>query len=875
MANIRDCIGIVNEAIGDALTIDEKNKLLDELGKKISKEKKITKEQDLENKIKQFLTDESTKEEVRLAIQRRQDILNIQTRERIMSYLGNFKDRALGLRAFLGGTLQVFRGGRKSVDAIGKYHSTKYITQMIKKMEEEDIFDEFVSGKIDDDIARELYEIKPGGKSGISKNPAAEKIARVIAELQDDAIDAQNRHGAWIRKIPDYIMRQTHNPVLMRRSGFDAWYAKIQETVDMERTLYGVEDNKIDRFWRDVYNGLITGVHLKHEGANYADDIVAGFTGPSNLGKRLSEAHRIIHFKDADAFMNYNRTFGSKSLRETIVLSLEHAGRNRALLETLGPNPKAMLQQIIKNELRDAKRKGDIKAIEEFNKYATSESNLLWWIFKEVDGTTRIPGNVTAAHISSTLRNIQNMAKLGMAVISSLTDIPNQVAELKYQGVNRFKGYGIAFENLIKGRGAKKSDRRKIAQMLAVGMDGIIGNTLSRFSANDLTPGMFSKAQQAYFKLNLLSPWTDGHRVGAALMMSKNLGDQATKDFVQLTPETQRLLNMFDIGAEEWDNVVRQAIYKSDDGNTFIVTDMLESLSDDVFLNYLKIKEPNIKMHSPSKVARTKDRLVSALGAYFTDRADFAVPMPGAAERAIMNMGTQDGTALGIASRLFFQFKSFPITVLHKSIGREIYGYGASSFKEGLVQGKGSLTGLAHFIVSTSLLGYLSLYLKDIARGKEPRKFTNDIKNNIAIISAAMAQGGGLGLYGDFFFGNFNRYGRSALGTLVGPTIGQFDSLIEILQAIRTGDDPFAKMANFIQGNTPFINLFYLRMAMDYLILYNIKEWQNPGYLKRMEKRLKKETNQKFYISPSRVIKRGGDPNIPGIVGKMIKEASK
>jgi hypothetical protein len=110
---------------------------------------------------------------------------------------------------------------------------------------------------------------------------------------------------------------------------------------------------------------------------------------------------------------------------------------------------------------------------------------------------------------------------------------------------------------------------------------------------------------------------------------------------------------------------------------------------------------------------------------------------------------------------------------------------------------------------------------------------------------------------------------------LVGPTIGQFDSLIEILQAIRTGDDPFAKMANFIQGNTPFINLFYLRMAMDYLILYNIKEWQNPGYLKRMEKRLKKETNQKFYISPSRVIKRGGDPNIPGIVGKMIKEASK
>jgi hypothetical protein len=43
MANIRDCIGIVNEAIGDALSLDEKNKLLDELGKKITKEKKLIK----------------------------------------------------------------------------------------------------------------------------------------------------------------------------------------------------------------------------------------------------------------------------------------------------------------------------------------------------------------------------------------------------------------------------------------------------------------------------------------------------------------------------------------------------------------------------------------------------------------------------------------------------------------------------------------------------------------------------------------------------------------------------------------------------------------------------------------------------------------
>ena len=86
---------------------------------------------------------------------------------------------------------------------------------------------------------------------------------------------------------------------------------------------------------------------------------------------------------------------------------------------------------------------------------------------------------------------------------------------------------------------------------------------------------------------------------------------------------------------------------------------MIENLDDATILSYLKQKEPLIKKHSKSKINRERDRLVSSLAAYYIDRADFAVPMPSAYERAFMNRGTQDGTALGIAARLFWQFKSF------------------------------------------------------------------------------------------------------------------------------------------------------------------------------------------------------------------------
>ena len=880
MADIRDCIGIINEVVGDAMDMASKEKLLNKISNKIKKEKGTLKEQELEDNIKKWLSDSSTKEEIAAAVEARSQLLNVQAWERVTSHMSNFQDRVLGVRALIGGTMQQLTGARRSIDATGKARGMNMNLKMIRHLEEESVFEEFVSGKIDDAIAQEMWEFRQGGKSGVSGNKSAEKIARIVMQVQDESIDGLNRWGAWIRKLPDYITRQSHDPRKIRRSGFDKWFAFIQEVIDMDRTMAEVDFDQQGSFWRSVYDGLISGIHLKQGTPDFADDIAKGFTGSKNLAKSVSTKHRILHFKDSAAFMKYNREYGTKTLRESIVQSLEYQGRQQALMEFLGTNPENMLVRIIKQEIRSAKKSGNTEAAQKFSAMLDQNGNLNpWnyttWLYREVDGSTRIPGNVTASFWSSTVRNIQNMAKLGMATISSFTDIPNQVAELKYQGVNRFEGYTVAFENLFKGRGKLKSERREVAQMLGVGFDGMIGSTISRFSADDALPGMFAKAQMAYFKLNLLSPWTDSHRVGASIMMAKHLANQAGKDFVNLDTPTQRIMEMFDIGELEWNHIVRKAVFKGKEGGKFITTDMLEALDDKVFLDYLKLKQPIIKKHSKAKIGRTRDKLKGQLMAYYADRADFAVPMPGATERAFMNMGAPDGTALGVTSRLFYQFKSFPITVIHKSLGREIYGYGASSLKEGLVKGKASYTALAHFVVSTSLLGYLSLYMKDILRGKEPRKFTNDMAHNIKVIQAAMAQGGGLGIYGDFLFGNFNRYGSSLTNTLLGPTFGQIDKIGQIWSAAKTGDDPFAKMANLIQGNTPFINLFYLRMVLDYLILYNIKEWQSPGYLRRMERRLKKDHNQRFYIPPSRVIKRGGDVNPINILEKMYEQGTK
>jgi len=62
----------------------------------------------------------------------------------------------------------------------------------------------------------------------------------------------------------------------------------------------------------------------------------------------------------------------------------------------------------------------------------------------------------------------------------------------------------------------------------------------------------------------------------------------------------------------------------------------------------------------------------------------------------------------------------------------------------------------------------------------------------------------------------------------------------------------------FAKGNVPLGNLFYTKQAMDYLIWYQFQEALNPGYLRRMERRVERENNQKFVIRPSSIIATGG-----------------
>jgi hypothetical protein len=165
--------------------------------------------------------------------------------------------------------------------------------------------------------------------------------------------------------------------------------------------------------------------------------------------------------------------------------------------------------------------------------------------------------------------------------------------------------------------------------------------------------------------------------------------------------------------------------------------------------------------------------------------------------------------------------------------------------------------GVAHLIVMTTALGYLSMTLKELAKGRNPRE-PKDGSDYVKLFTAAAAQGGGAGLWGDFLFGQANRFGGGWVESMAGPTAGTIGDLQRLLADIRDGGTrktrgqiAAAEGLQFLKNHAPFVNLFYTRMALDYFVFYRLQELLNPGYLHRYEQKVKRENAQTFWLRPS------------------------
>jgi hypothetical protein len=357
--------------------------------------------------------------------------------------------------------------------------------------------------------------------------------------------------------------------------------------------------------------------------------------------------------------------------------------------------------------------------------------------------------------------------------------------------------------------------------------------------------------QRKFFKYNLLNWWTENGRKGMGLIMSNWMAKNAKADFGSINADLRRVLQTSGIGENEW-NVYRNMKMDAVNGNEHMTPNGLQFVPDSDIENYLSTQ--SIKS-SPVAISSARESLAGKLRGYYLDRIMVAMSEPDARTRAFIKFGTVPGTPIGEAVRMMMQFKSFTASFMQNTIGRELYGRGytpaalgknkMNSLYNAMRGGNGEWQGMAQLFVWMTALGYLSMQTKLLLKGQTPRPL--DHKS----VMAAMAQGGGLGIMGDFLFGEYNRFGGGLASTLAGPAIGDVDQMRNLYLQARDGNAKAGDFLRFGINHTPYLNLMGVRQGMDYLILNRMQDWLSPGSLERYEQSVKKEQGNTFLLPPS------------------------
>lgn len=775
-------------------------------------------------------------------IWQRNSLLNIQAKKLMKDFARRFPTMGEGLRALLVGSNKLRQGGRLSVDYQAKYNNNKYFSKFISGLEQDGVLPDFkrADENFIQDVYREMGGMSPGQPSKqMTKNDAAFKVAKRLDDLYAEMVARQNRAGAFITRMPGYIIRQTHDMAAIRSVGslgnnaeskaesYKNWWEFTKPLLDTERTFHGTDPELVSRH---IHEGLYTG---KHGPAHEEDDL--GYMGKfSELGAKISR-ERVLHFKDADSAYKYNQAFGIKNFREAVISDIHNRSRQISMLENLGPHFERNFEETI-NELREESRTHDRP-----DAHLSSLQN--WKLkadFNEVTGKNEFSANPTLTKFSNFLKINAQLSKMGAVVLSKVVDAGAITSEMAHNGMSSLETLGRGLKYMIHTSG----DDRNFARQMGVGVEALLGNALSRFQEHSSVYGWTHTMQKHFYSMSLLPRWNDALRSSVATSLANNLGENAHLTHDQLPGQLRNILSQYDITPSRWDHL-RSTVYDHE-GSKFITPDMIHTADSELH----KLVESEGNKPTDTNIARMRDKLETSLGTYFADRADIAVPTPGAKERKFATFGTQAGTPLGETLRLMMMFKSFPITIMSKILGRDVYGNGADTVKQWLVNDNRGKFNMALTISMMTAAGYVSQMLHDATNGKTPMPLISDGKIDWDNVQKIMVRGGSLGLFGETTMGEFSGQYRSYLEYLAGPTFGQLDSIFNMKGQLSQGKNISWPATKLLLDNTPFTNLFYIRPILNYFILWNLQEMLSPGSLERSMSRTETQNHQNFFIKP-------------------------
>ena len=824
---INKCFKEVKRLTGDLLPDEQINQILDEAKIKIEENKF----QDLESKTDKILAEEiADKLEYDQIFKKRNLAENnmkaLDTYQKVIDAVDLSEGRINPIEAvsaILVGMQKFSKITRDSIGAKQEALEDVLITKLIRNINNisDNAFKDFTDGKMDIEIMNEMLGIPTGIKD-------AKNLAKVLKEFQADLRLRLNDLGANIGELDDWITKMSHDTQKMGRADIGsrliadnryAWREYIKSRLDLKRTFRNVNDpKKIDEILDSIFNSLMSGDHTKYNGAD-------SVYGTKNVTNRLNAA-RVLHFKNVQARQEYNIKFGEPSLKESIFSVLATSSRNIALMQELGTNPRNTLDKVL-SLLKKKYKESDPKIVSQLN-FKTFKNQ-----FAELDGSINGIANDLLARAGMVVRSTGNMARLGSASISSFGDLAQYMGTTSFQGRGLLTGLFEAMSGLFRANDTAAMEVLQITSN-SVAATAFRGNI---YGAADDTWGRMGRLQNTFFKFNGMNGWVASLKSSMALGLSRHYGMLADTKLSDLSIREQNFLTLYGIDEGKW-NMLRSIKTLAVDNKRYLTAESIDDISNNSIINYVGRKL------SAREIRNFKADLQLTWKNVLSDQGKHGSPEPDAAVRAITNQGLEKGTPMGETIRFIMQFKSFPISMWKKIIGRELYSYGPNE------SSLAKLGGLSTILLLGTFFGYLAMSTKDMLRGRSPR----DPKNKNTILQA-FAQGGGAGIYGDFLISEIqNEYGNGIFETALGPTASDLKKLLDMVSTMNEPKKAGKKFFELVEGHTPFLNLYYTKAAYDYLIGYQVKEMLDPGYFERMKQKHEEKRGQNYYLKPGSLI---------------------
>lgn len=664
-------------------------------------------------------------------------------------------------------------------------------------------------------LAREIARLNGGQGIEATTNAQIRRAAEVVVALQAKHREDANAAGAWVQQLDGRVSRTSHDARRMEAAGYQTWRDFVAPRLsDMTWERAGIDPGDTaaaEKFLRDVYANLVSGNHTV-VGKGELDPL-SGFSAPGSLARKLSE-DRVLHWRGPDEWLAYNREFGTANLVAMIVSESEHAARSIGLMSVWGPNPEAAFKQDVTNlgvEYRDVV--GDLGAVRSLGEAVSGGQLRREWAI--VTGEAERPASARVAHFGAAWRALESMTSLGGMVLSALgVDNIATAMALRHEGVPIMETLRRQFLATLPGNPLAQ---REVALHYGAGLNNMMGGLYHRLGYDQNLSGRISKGMDIFFKLNLQNWWQDSLERGVVGTLSSHVAKSLDRGWGEISPRMRAGLERFGITEADWQ--AAQAAGRTEIGGyTYFVTDALQG-----------------------DAARR-------WGAYMSETINSALTRPGVTERSIITGGMQAGTVGGEAVRMLMQFKGYPLAFANRHLTRE-WHRGAEGAVSGWPERAANVGGL---IAATTLMGYVAMTLKELAAGREPRQ-PDDTKSFMKTLGRAMTQGGGLGIYGDFIFGDYNRFGGGFIDTLAGPAAGTLSQAGRIFANLR--DTEYGNAASgavgFALREVLPTNIFYAKLALDHLIVYQLQEAVNPGYLRRLERRVERENDQQWWAPPT------------------------